>query len=160
MHLASFGKPIGLIFGCGETYGRARRMSSKILNHIGFHNTSRLEELVTPQVSRFLSTLEDLVNLNSNNDDRRKGTLWCPRKKLNRFVFDIVWKILFGQKRAKDDATIETFMNGLDAANQKFKTGPSASTTLNSLISQLLHPCLRIWMWYAGSRDLYGAVNV
>ena len=160
IHSASFGKPIGLIYGCGEAHERARRASSKILNQIGFHNTSKLEQFVTPQADLLLTTLRNHVILSRPKDGSHDGALWCPRQKLNRFATNVVWTIIFGQKLPRDDATIETFLNRIDSANQKFRVGKSACSGLQNLISRLLDPCLRIWMWYIFSRDIFRAINV
>ena len=161
IHWASFGKPIGLVHGCGEAHERARRVSSKILNQIGFYSTSKLEQFVTPQAALLLTALRDHMDLSGAKDgSHQNGALWCPRQKLNHFPTAIVWKILFGRKLPQDDATIETFLNGVDSGNQKFRVGKSGLSGVQRLISQLLNPCLRIWIWYKGTRDLCQTSNV
>ena len=162
IHLSSYGKPLGLIHGCGDEYKVARRMSSRVLNHIGFHNTSHLEQLVSSQVTRLLSTVEDLVGPgSSHNNGVHKGILWCPKRKLSHFALHITWEIVFGRKLPNHDTTIEAFLSYIHAANRNFsKKGGFSWNRGNNSISKLFGPFARVWACYKGSDYICGAAKV
>ena len=161
IHMASFGKPIGLIFGCGENFKAARRISERTLTRIGFHQSFQLEQAVSPQVTSLLSTLGELVDLGkSTNKDMGEGALWCPKRKLHPYAVAIMWNILFGRKLPKDDVTIEKFLGHLDDTNRKFGIRLLFWNHGNNIISKLLSSCLQAWAWYKASITLYGPFKV
>lgn len=157
LHVASFGKPLGLTFGCGKEYEEARRMASKILKDVGFYNTFQLQKLVEPEVSRLLSTLTGLSRHKPEND---KGFVWCPTHKFNDFVVAITWRFLFGRKLPKDDVTIAKFLSYLEAGNQKFKIRGLGWAGASSLVSKLVGPWCLLSYWYTGSNLFYRAAKV
>lgn len=156
IHMSSFGKPLGLILGCGQDYNTARRMSSRILNHIGFYNTSKLEQLVVPQVPALLDTLREL---SSNNKAGTEGVLWCPKRKLNHFTLTVMWTLLFGSKCPRDDGAIEKFVNHVDDCNRKFKVGGTGWMGMGFL-TKLMGNYMRFKAWYQNSQEYYEIFRV
>ena len=163
MHVSSFGKPLGLIYGCGEDYKRAKRMTNTALNYIGFHNFVKLEELVAPQVSALLSNLRCLDGSGSSDgadDGIQKRALWCPKRKLHYFVFSTVWTILVGPKRPKDETTISQMMQSVNDGSRALKLREPVWTFRCNRIAELVGPLVRLYVWCKGSYGIYESVKV
>ena len=162
MHLSSFGKSIGLIYGCGQDYKRAKRITNEALNRIGFHNIAKLEDLVAPQVSALLTSLRDFSErtISGGKDRIQNGALWCPKGKLNDFVFTTVWTILVGSKRPEDEITIKQFMKGVNDGSRALKLGDSAWTFGCNRFAELVRPFMHLYVWCKGSYRLYGSLKV
>ena len=96
-HILSFGKPLGLVYGCGEEYRRAKRTTIRTLHRMGFYKVAQLEQFVAPQVSALLRTLRDVCyQQRSDSCGSEKEAIWCRTRKLNSFVFTVAWTVLLG----------------------------------------------------------------
>ena len=118
MHTASFNKPLGLLFGTGEYYKRANRLTLKLLHQFGFFKPSRMESFIVYEVSELESKLQKNIDENGGVE-----YTFSTHGMFQIATLNTVWFLIAGTRFSYDDPAAHEMLGSWNVANREQSIG-------------------------------------
>ena len=117
MHTSTFNKPLGLLFGTGEHYKRAHRLTLKLLHQFEFFKPSRMESFITYEISEIESNLEKNIGKHGGE------YTFCTHGMFQIATLNNIWQLIAGRRFAYDDPSVHEMLDSWNKANREQSIG-------------------------------------
>ena len=114
----SFNKPVGLVFSNGEYWKHARKTSVKLLHQCGFFKVDQMQPIIQSECIELETKISAKLSEDGTGDV-------CFHELLQPHIFNIIARIVFGQKFEENDAEGKRILKGFSDFNHEFNIGAS-----------------------------------
>lgn len=130
MHLIAYNKPLGLIFGCGETYRKTKKLAVRLLHQLDFFKTDKIEKFSSLEISELCDKLEKkIVEKGANN-----SLVVKPHKLFQAHALSIIWQVIVGTRFDSKNPILNNFLKMVMDGAKKYTSGHTGSDAKSPLV--------------------------
>ena len=117
VHVLSFNKPIGILFGNGPHWKESRRIIVKLFKEHKLLDQVYVEDLYSSEIRLLLQDLHSRIDQDENNNG---SAVFSPRHLFDEPVLNVIFKILFGRKISENETKEGGLVDQLNYCNTTF----------------------------------------
>lgn len=123
LYSSHFNKPLGLLFGNGQWWKEARKLTLKLLHQLDFFRLENMERFITFEINQVKNGLDEKIK------ESAAGTggeaVIRVHQMFEVHTLNIVYQVIMGKRFEDDDPIVEKILSTMNAANRDFNIGTS-----------------------------------
>ena len=117
LHTTTFDKSIGLLFGNGQRWKEARRVTLKLLHQLDFFRPAKLESFVVPEIVEIVKTLGEKVDC---ANEAGSTHYFSPHQMFQVAALNVVCQLVMGRRFHHTDKEAVWILEQLSRSNLEF----------------------------------------